>query len=433
MATLYQFCSYHTNKIDMYKTTTYLGQPIFTQLLSLIDDTLVTRAAKLHNSDKYSKSLSFKDHLVTMLYSVFAKCTSLREVQTGLELCNGKLNHLNLTKVPARSTLSDGNKNRDSKVFETLYLSLYQKYKSIISDSRLPTAISEKLYVLDSTTISLFKAILKPAGRKRMDGKSKGGIKVHTLLKADNNMPCFIKFTAAALHDQQFYECIKELPNHSIITFDKAYINYEQFDKFNDRGISYVVPQKDNAQYTSIKELDLLDTETDTLKDEIIEVKYTVENEKVQAKKQLQLRRIAYYSPKHKDTFIYWTNNMELTATEIVSIYQNRWQIEKFFKKLKQNFPLQYFLGDNTNAIEIQIWCALIGLILMQVIFTEQKATMAFSILASIVSIHLMNYTCITSIINRYKQKRQRKRNQQPENFTIKRTVHPHIQKQFDF
>ncbi len=433
MATLYQFCSYYTNNIDMDENTIYLGQPIFTQLLSLIDETLISRAAQLNNSNKYSKSLSFKDHLVTMLYSVFAKCTSLREVQTGLELCNGKLNHLNLSKVPARSTLSDGNKNRNSKVFETLYLSLYQKYKSIISDSRLSTAISEKLYVLDSTTIFLFKAILKPAGRKRMDGKSKGGIKVHTLLKADNNMPCFIKFTAAALHDQQFYECIKELPNHSIITFDKAYINYEQFDKFNERGISYVVPQKDNASYTSIKELALLDTETDILKDEMIEVKYAVEKENIQAKKQLQIRRIAYYSQKHKDTFIYWTNNMELTATEVVAIYQNRWQIEKFFKKLKQNFPLQYFLGDNTNAIEIQIWCALIGLILMQVIFTEQKATIAFSILASIISIHLMNYTCLTSIINRYKEKRQRKRKKQVQNSTLKKTVHPHFQKQFDF
>ena len=433
MTTLYHFCSYNTNKIDMDKNTTYLGQPIFTQVLSLIEESLINKAVKTHQSNKHAKSLRFKDHLVTMLYSVFARCTSLREVQTGLELCNGKLNHLNLSKVPARSTLSDGNKKRSSKVFETLYLSLYQKYKSVISDSRLSSAIAQKLYILDSTTISLFKAILKPAGRKRMDGKSKGGIKVHTLLKADNNMPCFIKFTAAALHDQQFYECIKELPNHSIITFDKAYINYEQFEKFNDRGISYVVPQKDNASYTSIKELDLLDTETAILKDEIIEVKYAIENETVQAKKQLQLRRIAYYSQKHSNTFIYWTNNLEFTATEIVAIYQNRWQIEKFFKKLKQNFPLQYFLGDNTNAIEIQIWCSLIGLILLQVLHTEQKSTIAFSILCSIVSIHLMNYTCITSIINKYKQKRQRIIKEKPPDITIKKVAHPHFQKQFDF
>ena len=305
MATLYQLCSYNTNIIDMNKTTTYLGQPIFSQVLSLIDEGSINKSCKQHQSNKFSKSLSFKDHLVTMLYCVFTRCTSIREVQTGLELCNGKLNHLNLSKVPPRSTLSDGNKKRSSKVFETLYLSLYQKYKSIISDSRLPKAIFEKLYILASTTISLFKAILKPAGRKRMDGKSKGGIKVHTLLKADNNMPCFIKFTAAALHDQQFYECIKELPNHSIITFDKAYINYEQFDKFNDSGITNVVPQKDNAQYKSLTELALLDTETDVLKDEIIEVNYTVETDNVKVKKILQLRRIAYYSEKHSNTYIH--------------------------------------------------------------------------------------------------------------------------------
>jgi hypothetical protein len=113
----------------MDKNTNYLGQPIFTQVLSLIDDSLISKACKAHHSNKYSKSLSFEDHLITMLYSVFARCTSLREVQTGLELCYGKLNHLNLCKVPARSTLSDGNKKRDSKVFESLYLSIYQKYK----------------------------------------------------------------------------------------------------------------------------------------------------------------------------------------------------------------------------------------------------------------------------------------------------------------
>lgn len=417
----------------MDKTTTYLGQPIFTQVLSLIDPSLISKACKQHQSNKYSKSLTFQDHLVTMLYGIFSRCTSLREVQAGLELCNGKLNHLNLSKVPPRSTLSDGNKNRSSKVFESLYLSLYQKYKHIISDSRLSKSIADKLYVLDSTTISLFKAILKPAGRKRNDGGSKGGIKVHTLLKADNNMPCFIKFSAAALHDQQFYECIKELPNHSIIAFDKAYINYEQFDKFNDRGITYVVPQKDNAQYIGIRELVLLDNETDILKDEIVTVKYAVETETTKIKKQLQIRRIAYYSQKHNDTFVYCTNNTELTAMEIVDIYQNRWQIEKFFKKLKQNFPLQYFLGDNTNAIEIQIWCALIGLILLQVIYSEQKVTIAFSILASIVSIHLMNYTCLTSIINNYKQKRKRKTKFKPPTDITKKKPHPHLQTEILF
>ena len=194
----------------MPEATKYVGQPIFTQVLSLIDEPLISKAIQKHQANKFSKKLGFKDHLTSMLYCIFSRCTSLREVQTGLELCNGKLNHLNLQRVPARSTLSDGNKKRSSEDFGTLYQSLYGKYKHIISDSLLKQSISDKLYILDSSTISLFKAILKPAGRKRLDGKSKGGIKVHTLLKADNNMPHFIKYTAAALHDQQFYECINE-------------------------------------------------------------------------------------------------------------------------------------------------------------------------------------------------------------------------------
>lgn len=201
----------------MDKSTIYVGQPIFTQVLSLIDTTLISGSCKKHQADKFARKLTFKDHLTTMLYTIFSRCTSsIREVQVGIELCNGKLNHLNLERVPARSTLSDGNEKRSSEVFGTLYQSLYQKYKHIISDSRLKTAIASKLYILDSSTISLFKAILKPAGRKRNDGKSKGGIKMHTLLKADCNMPSFIKYTAAAMHDQQFYECINELPNGSV-------------------------------------------------------------------------------------------------------------------------------------------------------------------------------------------------------------------------
>jgi len=175
----------------MNKSSDYVGQPIFTQVLSLIDEGLIQVACKKHNSDKFSKKLSFKDHLTTMLYCIFARCTSIREVETGLDLCQGKLNHMHLKKVPARSTLSDGNKNRSSEAFGPLYQSLYQKYKHTISNSLLKQSIASKLYILDSSTISLFKAILKAAGRKRNDGKSKSGLKVHTLLKADSNMPSF--------------------------------------------------------------------------------------------------------------------------------------------------------------------------------------------------------------------------------------------------
>lgn len=416
----------------MDKTTNYVGQPIFSQLLSLIDNASISLSCKEHQADKFSKKLSFKDHLTTMRYTVFSGCTSIREVQAGLELCDGKLNHFNLTRVPARSTLSDGDKKRKSKVFGALYQRLFERYKGIISDSTMDKDVAARLYILDSSTISLFKAILKPAGRKRNDGRSKGGIKVHTLLKADNNMPSFIRFSAAAMHDQQFYQYINVLPTGSVITFDKAYINYEQFEAFNQRDISYVVPQKDNASYVSIKELDLLNEEPQILKDEIVQVKYIITVESTEVKKTLQLRRVAYYSPKHKATFVYWTNNLELSAMQVVQIYTYRWKIEVFFKKLKQNFTLNYFLGDNENAIEIQIWCALIALVLLQVLHKENEATLAFTVLTAIVRLHLMNYIGIISVIKKYKLKRARTA-KKPDKKPPKKRAAPHLMPELQF
>lgn len=388
----------------MNKSTDFVGQPIFSQLLSLLNQKVIRDAICEHKANRCYKKLFLWDHLISMLYGIYTHCTSLREIQYGLEICQGKLRHINLNRVPPRSTLSDGNKQRPSKVFGSIYQKLYGIYKHSISDSRLKATITQKLYILDSTTISLFKAILKPAGRKRKDGKSKGGMKVHTLLNAETNMPSFIKYTAAALHDQQFYKYIKELPDHSIIAFDKAYINYQQFDAFTKRGIFYVTRQKDNAEYTTVEEFELPHDAQHILKDERIEVTYKADKETVKQ----QMRRVSVFSAKYNKAFVYITNNFEMTAVEIAGIYENRWQIETFFKKLKQNFPLTYFFGDNSNAIEIQIWCALIALLLLDVTYKDHKSGMAFSILATIVRLHIMNYVDLSAIINTYKLKRKR-------------------------
>jgi hypothetical protein len=408
----------------MNKSTDYVGQPIFSQLLSLIDESIIRQTIAKHKANHCYKRLFLWDHLVSMLYGIFTHCTSLREIQYGLEVCQGKLNHLNLKGVPPRSTLSDGNKQRPSKVFGTIYQKLYAFYKHSISDSRFSPVTRKNLYILDSSTISLFKAILKPAGRKRKDGTSKGGMKVHTLLNADANMPSFIKYTAAALHDQQFYKYIKELPDYSIIAFDKAYINYEQFDKFTERNIYYVTRQKENADYKTVEEFDLAKDAQHILKDEKIEVSYKVNKEVITQ----QMRRVAVFSQKYQKAFVYTTNNFDLTAAEIAAIYANRWQIETFFKKLKQNFPLTYFYGDNANAIEIQVWCALIALLLLEVLYKEQKSKMAFSIFASIIRLHIMNYISISAILETYKLKRVRKKKSENKNAIPKKTIPPALQ-----
>jgi Transposase DDE domain/Domain of unknown function (DUF4372) len=409
----------------MNKSTNYLGQPIFSQLLSLIENSIIKKAIIEHKANHCYKKLFLWDHLVSMLYGVYSHCTSLRELQCGLEVCQGKLNHLNLSRVPPRSTLSDGNKNRPSKVFGTIYQNLYAFYKNTISDSCLKKAAIKGLYILDSSTISLFKAILKPAGRKRKDGTSKGGMKVHTLLNADANMPSFIKYTAAALHDQQFYKYITELPDYSIIAFDKAYINYKQFEAFTKRNIFYVTRQKTNADYISIEEFDLPNDAQHILKDERIEITYKDKNGNDVKQ---QMRRVAFFSLQYGKTFVYITNNFELTAVEIAAIYAQRWQIETFFKKLKQNFPLTYFFGDNANAIEIQVWCALIALLLLDVMHKEHNSNMPFSILATLIRLHIMNYVALSVIIETYKIKRKRNRKTYQNKTPPKIYAHPAIQ-----
>ena len=412
----------------MNKSTDYAGQPIFSQLLSLLDHSIIKQSIQEHKANRCYKKLFLWDHLISMLYGIYTNCTSLREIQYGLEVCQGKLRHINLSRVPPRSTLSDGNKNRPAKVFGTIYQHLYTFYKHSISDSCLKSGVLQRLYILDSTTISLFKAILKPAGRKRRDGKSKGGMKVHTLLNANTNMPSFIKYTAAALHDQQFYKYIKELPDYSIIAFDKAYINYMQFDAFTKRNIFYVTRQKEDANYTSIEEFALPSDAQHILKDETIEVTYTVNKEEIKQ----QMRRVAVYSAQYQKAFVYITNNFELTAVEVAAIYYNRWQIETFFKKLKQNFPLTYFFGDNANAIEIQIWCALIALLLLDVTHKEHKSKMAFSLIATIIRLHIMNYVSLSAIIDTYKLKRKRIKSTDNPNPPPKKIAPPAFQTKFE-
>ena len=390
---------------DMNKSTDYLGQPIFGQVLSLLSRSSVRDVIVSHQANRYYKKLHLWEHLVSMLYCVFSGCTSLREVQVGLEVCQGKLSHLSLSYVPPRSTLSDGNKKRPAKVFGSIYEKLYSFYKNPMSDSGLDPKILKRLFIADSSTISLFKAVLKAAGKKPGNGKSKGGIKVNTLLNAEMNMPVVVNFMAAAMNDRQFLKHIQDLPRYSIIVFDKGYESFSYFHDFTQNDIYFVTRQKETAAYTSIEEFDI-DQQPDTiLKDERIEVIYKV---KIGGNIPLQLRRVAFWDESTKRTFVFITNNFELTSIQVADIYKNRWQIESFLKKLKQNFPHVYFLGDNANAIEIQIWCALIALLLLQVIHYGNKSKMAFSLLASLVRQHLMNYVSFASIIANYNRKRPR-------------------------
>src|SRR5690606_26942400 len=302
-----------------------------------------------------------------------------------------KLSHMGLTYVVRRSTFSEANRRRSSKVFGDIYQSVYKKHARFLTDSRLSDSDMKRLYIMDSTTISLFKEILKGVGRLPKEGKRKGGIKAHTIIKASENVPFLIRYSAAARHDHMFLEHAINLPKGSIITFDKGYVDYQVYQTFTDKSIWYVTRLKSNALYKAQKEFDIPDqAESGILKDEEILLLHG-------DGKQLEhrSRRIAYWDSENERLFEFITNNFEISAEKIALIYKKRWNIELLFKQLKQNFSLKYFLGDNENAIEIQIWTAMLANLLITLVRSKVKRSWAFSNLVSLIRQQLMNYVDI--------------------------------------
>lgn len=372
----------------MDKTTHFFGTSVFGQLISLIDTNIISTASKSCNSDRYIKKFTTKDHLISMLFCSFAKCTSLREVSGAMLGLSGKTKHFQLNHIPKKSTLADANQRRDAEVFGQVYNKLLKQYGRLFSDSRVKDVINKQIEIFDSTTISLFKDILKCVGRNPQNGRKKGGIKVHTVINVDEAVPKMLWFTEAATHDHMLLEKLK-MDSNTIYVFDKGYNDYKAFKRFGDNQTGFVTRIKDNAAYETIQTNDIEEhIHSGVLEDQMIEV--LVKEGGTESK--LKLRKVRFYDRELKREFEFITNLFDMRADLVSAIYKLRWQIELLFKQLKQNFPLKYFLGDNENAIKIQIYCALIANLLMTVIQKMLKKSWAFSNLVSFCKIHLFNY-----------------------------------------
>lgn len=196
------------------------GQPIFKQVVDLIDAVSISSLVKKHNANHYYKAYKVKTQLITMLFGILSRCDSMTEICEGLRAMGGKLNHLGLKKAPAKSTACDGLRNRDSKFFEDVYFSLVQHYQSFLLDSRTLGLTFKEVLLIDSTTIRLFSDILKGVGRNpKNDGKKKGGLKVHMLIDAVQSVGRFVKITEAKVHDKNFLRELNLIP-HSMVVFD---------------------------------------------------------------------------------------------------------------------------------------------------------------------------------------------------------------------
>ena len=375
----------------------FVGQPIFKQIINLVEKVNISSIIKAHDSDRYYKAFKTRTHLITMLFGILSRCDSMTETCEGLRALGGKLNHLGLEKAPAKSTASDGLRNRDNRFFEDLYFALVDKYQSFLSDSRTYGLTFKEVLLIDSTTIRLFSDILKGVGRNpKGDGKKKGGLKVHMLIDAVQSVGRFVKITAAKVHDKNFLKSL-ELISHSMIVFDKAYNYYHQFALWTTQQVYFVTRLKKNAVYEVIEVKRVhyrKKGKAKVLRDEIIELTYHPEDEN--GKRQLKvfikirLRKVCCQDEKNR-YYEFLTNNFEISAEEVAFLYKKRWGIELLFKKMKQNFQLHYFYGENENAIRTQVWCTLIAQLLMTVIQKIAQTKKAFSVVASLIRIHLIS------------------------------------------
>ncbi len=369
----------------MNKSTFFSGQPTFYQLIKLIPKEILGRCVDQTKSDHYRKSFFTWDHLVAMLFTCYGHCQALREVVTGMKALEGKLLNLGIRYFPAKSTLADANATRDSVVFEKIFFELKAYWDSLSPDSR---SKNDPVYIVDSTTIKLFQEIFRGAGLSQANGKRKGGLKVHMAVEQSDEVPSIVHLTQAAYNDGSFTKYLN-LPAGSTVIMDRGYKNYEQFNSWTKQQVRWVTRIQPNAFYR-IKsrrkvedELKNLGIRTDW------EIVMGAQPKKIS---KVKCRLIKYTSKETGKKFEFITNDLDSDAITIADLYKKRWKIELLFKRLKQNMPLRYFLGDNKNAVRIQIWCALIADLLVQVVKRQIKRKWAFSNIVSLIRLHLFNY-----------------------------------------
>jgi hypothetical protein len=327
-----------------------------------------------------------------MLYSAFHGCTSLREVVTGMQAMSSRLSHLGLKFSPRRSTLAEANERRSATLFEDLYHRLYKHYYGSLPDSLKGSKMLERLFMIDSTTITLFSSVMLGTGDTPLNGKKKGGVKAHVLVRAKDNVPSFIRVSASKQSDISLLPFIK-LPVGSIIVMDKGYRSYQQFLSWTQQKITWVTRLQARTVYkiTGLNEINIYQQAQGVQQDAIIDLGST----RNAYRNPIQKARLITFCDPHTQKQLYFlTNNFTFGAATIANLYKQRWQIELIFKRIKQNFQLHSFLGDNENAIRIQLWCTFIADLLVKIIKdrVDKKRKWSMANLSSLIRLHMGTY-----------------------------------------
>jgi len=353
---------------------------LFSQLLSLIPRNDFQKAVRDHRAERGAKGLTSWAHFVSMLFCQFAQAKSLREISDGLRICLGRLIHVNIHKAPPRSTLSYANAHRPWEMFEEVFYQVLEQARLVAPGKKF--RFKNKLLSLDSTVVDLCLSLFPWAKFRR----KKGAIKLHMLLDHDGYLPVFAHITEGAVHDVNIAGLIDLAPD-SIVAMDRAYNDYALFSAWTEKGIWFVTRMKNNAKYRVILPIQI-PINRNILSDEIIALTGTGAAKKCPH----YLRRVVVWDDKNRREIVLLTNHTEFGATTIAAIYKDRWQIELFFKAIKQNLRIKTFVGTTKNALRIQIWTALIAILLLKILQFRARHGWSLSNLVALLRWNLFTY-----------------------------------------
>lgn len=363
---------------------------LFSQLLSLVDRGSFHRLVDRTGSERASKGFASWDHFVSMLFCQMAQARSLREIDAGLRSGEGKLRHLGMSKAPGRSTLSYANLHRPADLFEGLFQDVLERIRGMAPGKKF--RFKSKLYSLDSTVIELCASAFDWATYRA----GKGAAKLHLLLDHDGHLPCFASITEGAVADVRVAQQLR-LAKGSLIVMDRGYTDYHLFERWSKEGIGFVTRFKKRADWYNH-----LEAERPVKKGGIIRRDCEGSFNCFQAGRQIRgtYRRVLVWLEDKNEEIELLTNRMDLSAETIAEIYKQRWQIELFFKALKQNLKIKTFVGTSANAVRIQIWTALIAMLLIKALQFRSRITWALSNLVALLRWNLFTHKHLWSWIN---------------------------------
>lgn len=354
---------------------------LFSQIVSKLDRQKFFQLVNQKQTDKHAKGYNSWTHLVSMLFCQFARSQSVRDISNGLRSATGNLNHLGIQKAPSKSSISYQNKHRDWKLFKQYYYQLLKSLGQQAGFKQVKFKIKSKIFLLDSTTISLCLSLFDWAKYKT----AKGAVKMHTLLDYEGNLPAYINITDGKTADNKgAYDLL--LQKGSVMVADRFYNDFFLLRNWDSSGVYFVVRHKENIQYAVIKENELpVSKHQHLLKDEIIELK----NDGSKQKYPKQLRRVALWDEVNGQAIELITNQKTWSANTIGELYKSRWQIEIFFREIKQLLHIKSFIGTSENAVMIQIWTALITILILKAMKAMAKYHWHLSNLVAFIRLNL--------------------------------------------